>query len=135
MGGAEVQQDICQYNQAGFCKHGDKCFKYHENELYKAGKCRERMCKMRHPKVCKYFTQTGKCKFNEHCEFAHKESEIATRQSKLELEMLEMNEEFNNILSQKVYSNENDTISIVDNIRKEIEYLKRENAAINNSMI
>ena len=31
MGGAGGQHGVCKYNQTGFFKHGEKCFKYHKN--------------------------------------------------------------------------------------------------------
>ena len=35
-----VQKEVCQYNQRGYCKHGAKCFKFHENETCKAEVCK-----------------------------------------------------------------------------------------------
>ena len=82
--GDTFQKEVCRYNQRGYCKHDAKCFNFHENETCKAEICKDHICTKRHPKVGKFFTLQGKCKFNEDCAFAHKESNMVKALLKLE---------------------------------------------------
>ena len=105
--GDTFQKEVCRYNQRGYCKHRAKCFKFHENETFKAEVCKDHMCTKRHPKVCKYFAQQGMCKFNEDCALAHKESNMIKVFSKLEIEMMKIKEDFKALKYQKNETSEN----------------------------
>ena len=55
---------ICRHNQTGFCKYGMQCMKVHVNEICKTNAdCKDVKCTKRHPKKCKGFESSGKCKF------------------------------------------------------------------------
>ena len=65
---------VCNYNQFGFCKFGDKCRMPHVSELCNDLHCDKKLCEKRHPKECKYFSTYSTCKFGKHCAFKHVES-------------------------------------------------------------
>ena len=63
-------QNICRYNNFGYCKYGEVCRKCHVDELCDDLSCDPFMCIKRHPKECKYYRNYNRCKFNP-CKFAH----------------------------------------------------------------
>ena len=60
----------CLFNKFGYCKFGERCRKHHVNEIYEESSCEILLCRQRHPKVCKYFRNFGRCKFSP-CAFKH----------------------------------------------------------------
>ena len=78
----------------GYCKHGLRCHKRHENELCPMNKtCNDKLCELRHPKRCKFFDINSKCKF-ENCAYAHIKNDkeikidgLKNRCDKLELDI------------------------------------------------
>ena len=54
---------ICKYNKFGYCKFGEKCRKQHNKEVCLEQSCGISQCNLRHPKVCKYYRNYGRCKF------------------------------------------------------------------------
>ena len=89
---------MCKHNQMGYCKHGLRCRKRHENELCPMNQtCNDKLCELRHPKRCKFFDMNSKCKF-ENCAYAHikddKEIKIESLEKKcdkLELDITNLN--------------------------------------------
>ena len=61
---------ICLYNKFGYCKFGEKCRKYHINEICSENTCDITSCNQRHPRACRYFRDYGRCKFFP-CAFKH----------------------------------------------------------------
>ena len=49
----------------------EKCRRYHENKKCEKLDCEIRDCPLRHPKVCRFFTDFRFCKFGEWCKFSH----------------------------------------------------------------
>ena len=45
----------------------------HVNEKYQDPSCEINTCKLRHPRVCNFYRDYGRCKFGEWCSFEHKE--------------------------------------------------------------
>ena len=62
---------ICRRNKYGYCKYGDTCHFRHEKEICKDNKCNIFNCLKRHPKVCSWFQEYGRCKFMTYCKFKH----------------------------------------------------------------
>ena len=55
---AEVTNNICQFNNLGYCKFGSHCQKKHQNTVCELlEECREKGCDKRHPKVCRYYSE------------------------------------------------------------------------------
>ena len=55
---------VCRYAKFGFCKHGEKCRNIHFQEICEKESCDNILnCHKRHPAMCKYFTEYGRCKF------------------------------------------------------------------------
>ena len=55
---------ICLFNKFGYCKFGEKCRKYHINEICSEKTCDITSCNKRHPRACKYFKNFRRCKFS-----------------------------------------------------------------------
>ena len=66
---------ICKHFQTGFCKFWDQCRQRHEAGVCKSLNCSTKTCKMRHPKMCKFFALNQFCKFGENCCYKHNTSE------------------------------------------------------------
>ena len=60
----------CYYNNRGHCKYGENCHYHHYNKICQNSFCRDKECKNRHPKPCKY---GDTCKFlnQDKCSFKH----------------------------------------------------------------
>ena len=83
---------ICLFNKFGYCKFGEKCRKYHINEICSEKTCDISSCNQRHPKVCNYFRNYGRCKFSpcayKHGNFASNDLENKNRKIKIISERL-----------------------------------------------
>ena len=56
---------VCKHFQTGYCKFGRSCKKQHISESCLKADCNSKACLQRHPKQCKFFSQSGFCKFGE----------------------------------------------------------------------
>ena len=66
---------LCLYNKFGYCKFSERCRKHHVNENCQNRYCKINECRERHPKLCRYFQNYGRCKFSP-CAFRHETSNI-----------------------------------------------------------
>ena len=67
-----AKEDICLYNQTGFCKYKGSCQKAHDNELCtNSSNCPDKNCTKRHPKSCRNIQTMGNCRFKEGCAYTH----------------------------------------------------------------
>ena len=62
--------NICLFNKFGYCKFSERCRKHHINEICSNSTCNIFECRQRHPKLCRYFKNYGRCKFYP-CAFRH----------------------------------------------------------------
>ena len=65
-------QTICKFNQSGFCKFQSHCRKQHIMEICTNMHCSIVTCILRHPNLCRYFTNFGRCKIADSCSCLHK---------------------------------------------------------------
>ena len=77
---------VCKHNQIGYCKYGNQCHKPHNNNICKERVCRNKNCRERHPRSCRYFNLNGWCKFKK-CSYAHKKLAINDKVETLEVEI------------------------------------------------
>ena len=63
-------ENVCQYYKFGHCKFQTNCPKKHIHELCQEKNCEIRKCSLRHPKLCRFYLQYGRCKFDP-CSFKH----------------------------------------------------------------
>ena len=70
MGDQGQHENICKFNQKGFCKFGTKCNKKHNNTICE-NECRGKLCSERHPKLCRNISKTGICRHKENCAYTH----------------------------------------------------------------
>ena len=86
-----MEERVCKHNQMGYCKHGLRCRKRHENELCPMNKtCNDKLCELRHPKRCKFFDMNSKCKF-ESCAYAHIKDDKEIKIESLEKSVINLN--------------------------------------------
>ena len=86
-------ETICKFNQSGFCKFQSHCRKHHIMEICPNHKCTNMTCVLRHPKLCKYFTNFRRCKFEESCAYLHGPEHNAERDENIS----ELEEKIENI--------------------------------------
>ena len=67
-------QTLCLYNKFGFCKFKEKCRENHVQDICERSSCDVLTCSLRHPNVCKFYRDLGRCKFDP-CAFLHIENE------------------------------------------------------------
>ena len=85
---------VCKHNQMGYCKHGLRCHKRHEHKVCPMnGTCNAKLCKLRHPKRCKFFDMNSRCKF-ENCAYAHLKDEKEVKIESLENKCDKLNLDF-----------------------------------------
>ena len=93
---------ICKHFQTGFCKFRDQCRQRHEAGVCKSLNCSTKTCKMRHPKMCKFFALNQFCKFGENCCYRHNTSapHDATQLSALLKKVEEMDQTIKSLQSE-----------------------------------
>ena len=65
-----MKTKICRYNKFGYCKYADKCNFKHNDVICVNKNCNVFECEMRHPVMCRHFTNFRKCKFT-NCAYKH----------------------------------------------------------------
>ena len=66
----EKNQQLCKFQNTGFCKFRDQCHFRHVQNVCASKTCARGSCDARHPKNCKHFLK-NKCKFGDHCAYQH----------------------------------------------------------------
>ena len=69
-----VSDPVCKFNQFGYCKFRNNCFRKHVNTICENVRCFGSDCQQRHPRKCRYFSKYNYCKFGEYCKFKHDEN-------------------------------------------------------------
>ena len=64
-------ENVCRFHLFGHCKFGETCRKFHILNTCTNFPCLLDNCPSRHPPMCKFFAQFGKCKYNEACYYIH----------------------------------------------------------------
>ena len=121
--------NLCQYNQNGFCKFKDKCKQKHENEICQhRNDCNNQYCTQRHPRLCRYFCQFGRCNFGETCAYSHVSDSKNQKGESLEKEVAELKEELKKlkaVMSEKI---EKEVVKLkedVNELNENVKFLKR----------
>ena len=79
-------QIICRNNKFGYCKFADKCKYQHVESLCEEKLCEINNCEKRHPKICIYQRDYGRCKTS-FCKYYHgnETNIISNLEEKLEI--------------------------------------------------
>ena len=72
-GSESLRQKPCGYFKYGYCRFGRNCLKPHITEECRDRKCSVRECERRHPRLCRYWRDYGRCKFEDNCAFRHED--------------------------------------------------------------
>ena len=67
-----MTKPLCLHNKFGHCKFSDKCRKKHVTIVCDDGSCVVDSCDKRHPKLCRFQRDFGRCKFATYCSFDHR---------------------------------------------------------------
>ena len=82
-------QNLCLFNQRGFCKFVLRCTSIHGKQTrLKEKECTDQKCSERHPRDCRYFCKDGQCKFGENRKHSQAEDYRNTKLKTLEKEVL-----------------------------------------------
>ena len=81
---------VCRFNQYGFCKFKNTCFRKHVNSICENVRCFKSDCELRHPKMCRYFLKYSHCKFGEYCKFKHQDNSSSVINKEIEKLKLEI---------------------------------------------
>ena len=81
-------ETICKFNQTGFCKFLSHCRNQHVMDICPTVQCKDMNCVLRHPRTCKFFSNFGRCKFDEECAYLHN-----SRNQTIDLEIRELESE------------------------------------------
>ena len=119
--------EVCMFNKFGFCKWEANCKKIHLDEICLLEECESRKCNKRHPRLCKYFSERGFCKYGSSCRFDHRPPKyirsIVSRLEALEKENLKLLK----VIEDQKEICDNKTIKDVEKILKQIDDLKQGN--------
>ena len=63
---------ICVHFKTGYCKYRERCRKQHIQELCTSSDCSGN-CEKRHPKICRFYSLYGSCKFDIKCACVHRQ--------------------------------------------------------------
>ena len=77
---------VCKFYQTGFCKFQTHCKNVHNHDICPSNHCSNNACMLRHPRVCKYFLNFGRCKFGSSCAYLHKNQNTLHAQQILEIQ-------------------------------------------------
>ena len=103
-------QHICLFNKFGYCKYKEVCRKEHVDDICNDSPCDFLTCRLRHPKLCNWYSEYGRCKFNP-CKFKHEEknnsveiiikenSEVKCKLKQIEKSLAELEEKEKELLS------------------------------------
>ena len=61
---------LCLHNKFGHCKFQDTCRHRHVYSLCDTDNCDISSCDKRHPRICRYYLNYGRCKFDP-CSYSH----------------------------------------------------------------
>ena len=122
----QEEQPVCKHHQKGYFKHGNQCHQYHSNIICKINVCRDKNCKERHPKTCKYFSRNNTCKRGEWCAYAHNVNGHQTHIQYLEDEVKNLKEIVENLTNHVKLMNQHN--------KKEMLLMQEQNLYLSNNM-
>ena len=128
-------EHVCEFYKFGHCKFMNQCRKKHIQEVCENNACEVRMCNLRHPRVCKFYSLYGRCKF-EPCSYQHTESKEMTLIKQLHSVLEVRNNEFNALhstLEDQKETNKCLEIKVTELITKSIALTNQTSAASNSA--
>ena len=64
-----MEINICIRKKYGYCKCGDNCHFRHLKHICIDSNCNIFHCEKRHPKICDWYQQKGRCQVTSFCKF------------------------------------------------------------------
>ena len=118
-----ASQNVCYYNKFGHCKFSDRCRSLHISELCENPSCEISSCKLRHPRICKYFRDYDRCKFSDYCSYKHVKNSSCNHINNKELlkkidnllQIIEKKDEIFNIFAAKIKALEEKINGVIEN--------------------
>ena len=111
---------VCSYYKFGHCKFGILCRKRHIETQCESVDCSLDMCEKRHPKLCKYFQNYGRCKFMP-CSYKHVEV------SKIEESRIEDLEEKVRVKDDEIKALKKDVLLLSEKLQMVVEKCAQNN--------
>ena len=119
---------ICRFNQNGYCKYKNHCFRKHVDKICENGRCSASNCNLRHPRNCKYFLQYRYCKFGQFCRFNHEEKGKEHTNEEIDILKLDLEK-----LKQEIHEKDKN-INRKDDLANRIEDIEKENKDLKNNI-
>ena len=67
-----TEEQVCKYHLSGFCKYKSTCKNLHVTDICLNKSCNSsKICLLRHPRMCKFYFNYGRCKFGSDCAYLH----------------------------------------------------------------
>ena len=66
-----MEINICRKNKFGYRKYENNCHFRHVKLICIDNSCNIFNCEKRHPKICDWYRQYGRCKFTTFCKYKH----------------------------------------------------------------
>ena len=118
---------LCLFNKFGYCKFRETCRKNHINKICDESSCEINTCKERHPRICRYFQNYGRCKFSP-CAFKHEVS--MNDNERLEKDIKDLSDKIHaleEIIKTKEKTIDEITANLLDMERKQSESSRESN--------
>ena len=127
-------ETICKFNQSGFCKFLSHCRKQHVMDICPTNQCNIKTCLLRHPKLCKYFFNSGRCKFEDQCAYLHHQTKSTVEHeiSELESKLEEMKTKIKDIENLQIRLDQHET-ELKTFVDEKVEHILKENQNQQNS--
>ena len=85
------------------------------------------LCTKRHPKLCKNYSKSGKCRFNGDCKYSHEESKKSIKQDEINqsiANIMSKHEQEINILKEEMNQLKSENVKIYDQIQATVNTVK-----------
>ena len=66
-----TSNNTCLHFKFGYCRYQSTCRLNHVREVCQVQSCDIKECDKRHPRICRYWHDYGRCKFSEYCAYLH----------------------------------------------------------------
>ena len=116
-------QSVCQFEKFGLCKRKQECDFFHPTLVCDDQNCTIKLCRKRHPLICRYYASVGHCRFNGECKFDHKKvDEMKSYKSQMNAMEIKMKSKID-ILEKKC---DTELESLTNAFQDRLEYMKHD---------
>ena len=73
--------NTCPHFKFGYCRYQSLCRLTHVREICQNKACEIEECDKRHPRICRYWHDYGRCKFSEYCAYRHEPTHCGSKRN------------------------------------------------------